>query len=226
MGTAAPLAPGPVPSGGGHPAPSTPFGGSPGFRGDLAVDPNLLQHTHWQQAGCLGTLWLPRGLGRGHRAGRSMTASPRPQRQNTPLRGFLAAWYPPCPGGTPTPDSRHCCPTPGSSSSSVLPHQHYHPRRGESSRCLAPACPCPQLPRAHPGPVSAGRSGRPGLPRARRSCVPATRRAAICSHQWGSGSRGGQELAPTTLAGEVGWAAACSGQGQPLPLERSPQGCA
>lgn len=199
MGTAAPTAPGPAPTGSGHPAPSTPRLG-----GYLAASLSLLPRTRWQQAGRLGKLRLPRGFGRGCRAGRSVTASPHPQQGNAPPQGYLAT---PCPDGTPNPNPRHHCPTLGSSSSSALP-QH-----GGSSGCLAPACPCPQLPRAHPGLVGAGRSGCPGLPRAWQSCAPATRRVAIRSRRRGGSSQGGKSSYPPPQQGR---------EGGPLPTAGSP----
>lgn len=155
-------------------------------------------------------LWLPRGFGRGHRAGRSTTASPWPRWGNAPPQGFLAGWYPPCLSSTPFPTSGTAAPCRAPPAAPCC-----HPRQGESSRCLAAACPCPRLPQAHPGPVGAGRSGCPGLSRARQSCVP-----AVCCH-----------LLPLAGRQEPVWARARSqpcrrgGRGSPDP-RGDPPGCA
>jgi len=172
MGTAAPPAPGPASQGLGGPRrrPEPPA-------------------THMLAAGR-----VPRHAAAARRiwpgAARSVTASPRPQEGNAPPQGLLAAWYPPRAWAVPP------LPTPGAAASHRAPPAapHGSPAWRAPAALLLPAPAC-----SFPRPVGAGSSGCPGLPRARRSCVPATWRAAIRSRRREGRSRGGQEPEPTAL---------------------------
>lgn len=92
--------------------------------------------------------WLPKGFGRGTKLGGAQRHLPSLSREMPLHKDFWQPGTPHTQAATPISNSMQCCTT--SAPPAAL---RCHPRQGESSRCRAPACPCPQLPRAHPGPA-------------------------------------------------------------------------